>query len=71
MSSDKGDKELGEKFRVAREKLNLTQAEVAEKASITTTFYAMVERGEENPSWKNLKSIFNALGLKFTMKQYK
>lgn len=50
-------KELGEKLRKAREKSGLTQAEVAEKADITVTYYAMAERGEVNPSFDILHKL--------------
>lgn len=36
---------FGKQIKEAREKLNLTQAEVAEKANITVNYFAMIERG--------------------------
>ena len=51
----------------ARERLNLTQAEVAEKAgNVTVNYYAMIERGEVNPSFNKMKSIAKVLKLKIT-----
>lgn len=60
------DKELGLKLKEAREKKELTQEEVAVKAGITTTYYAMIERGEVNPSWEKLKKVFKVLELKLS-----
>lgn len=57
-------KELGEKMKKARERLKLTQADVAKSAGITTTYYAMIERGEVNPSYDKLQGIMKALKLK-------
>jgi len=54
MGNDKNEaarKKLGEKLRKAREKANLTQAEVAEKAEITVTYYAITDCGDVNPSF--------------------
>lgn len=62
--SKKIRKGLGEKLRQAREKLGLIQAEVAEKADITPTYYAMIERGEANPSYEKLQKILKALNIK-------
>jgi transcriptional regulator with XRE-family HTH domain len=47
---EKENKKLGETFKKAREKMNLTQMEVAEKTDMTVNYYAMIERGEVNPS---------------------
>lgn len=64
-SSDKNTtKGLGERFRTAREKLGLTQSEVAKKAKMTVNYYAMIERDEVNPSLKKLQSVVKVLGIK-------
>ena len=39
---------VAKQVKEARGKRKLTQAEVAEKAEITTTYYAMIERAEVN-----------------------
>ena len=62
------DKKLGLQLKEARIKKKLTQEEVAEKAGITTTYYAMIERGEVNPSWEKLKNLFKTLDLKLSVK---
>lgn len=59
-------KELGEKLRNAREKSQLTQAEVAENAEITVTYYAMAERGEVNPSFDILHKLIKIFKVKPT-----
>lgn len=58
---------FGKKIKEAREKLNLTQAEVAEKANMTVNYYAMIERGEVNPSYEKIKSIARVLKMKVTI----
>ncbi len=62
------DKETVNKIRITREQKKLTQEEVAKKAGMTTTFYAMMERGEANPSVAKLKKVLKALGLKLLIK---
>ena len=57
-------KKLGDKVRKAREKARLTQAEVAEKAGINSSYYAQIERGEVNLSVDKLKSIAKVLKIK-------
>ncbi len=58
---------FGKQIKRAREKLNLTQAEVAEKADMTVNYYAMIERGEVNPSYEKIKSIARVLKMKVTI----
>ncbi len=59
-----GRRKLGEKFKKAREKKKLTQAEVAKNADIHVNYYARVERGEENPSFEIIQGIMRVLGIK-------
>lgn len=63
----KNKKDAGDKLRVAREELGLTQAEVAKKAKMSINYYAMIERGEVNLTFDKIKNIVNALKLKFTI----
>ena len=58
---------LGKQIKTAREKLGLTQAEVAQKADMTVNYYAMIERGEVNPSLEKIKGIARVLKLKLTI----
>ena len=62
--TDQSRKDLGSNLKKAREKVKLTQAEVAEKAEITTTYYAMMERGEVNPSFDILHKMVKILKVK-------
>ena len=59
-----GNKALGKNLKEARLKLELTQKEVAEKAEVSTNWYARLERGEENVSQTTLEIIFKILKLK-------
>lgn len=58
---------FSKQVREARRKMNLTQADVAEKAGMTVNYFAMIERGEMNPSYEKLKSIARVLKLKITI----
>ena len=60
-------KDLSEKIKATREKLGLTQADVAQKAKMTVNYYAMIERGEVNPSYEKIKSIARVLKMKITI----
>ncbi len=51
-------KQAGEKIRLIRMKLGLTQVEVADRAKVSITHYAGIERGEENPSYEVLENMY-------------
>lgn len=55
---------IGQNLREAREKQHLTQAEVAQKADISTNHYAQIERGEANASIETFESVLKALNVK-------
>ena len=57
-------KSLGDSLKKARDKENLTQAEVAKYAKIHVNYYARIERGIENPTFERLYRILKALRLK-------
>ena len=63
------DKELGLQLKDARENKKLTQFDVAKQSDMTVTYYAMIERGEVNPSWAKLKKLFKVLNLKLSIKE--
>jgi len=65
--STKAKRAFGKRVKKAREKLDLTQAEVSQKADMTVNYYAMIERGEVNPSFEKIKSIAKVLKLKITI----
>lgn len=61
---EKTIKDLAKKLKKAREKQNLTQAELAEKAGLHVNYYARVERGEVNPSYDTVYKLIKALKVK-------
>ena len=71
MHSDSMDlkaiKEFGNRVKAVREKMNLTQSDVADKADMTVNYYAMIERGEVNPSFEKIKAIAKVLKIKVTI----
>lgn len=62
--NDKTPIAFGKNLRTARERKNLSQENVATKSQISTTYYAGIERGEENPTLLVIKNICKALKLK-------
>jgi len=56
--------ELKNKLSEAREKANLTQAEVAKRTGMDVNYYARIERGEINTSYKKLQKIAEVLKVK-------
>ncbi len=58
-------KKLGDDLREAREKLGLTQVQVAAKTKIiNANYYSIIERGEGNLTFQKLYRIMKVLGLK-------
>ena len=53
--------EIGGRIKSMRTALRLTQAHVAEKAGIDTSFYGQIERGVNIPSLKTFMAIAVAL----------
>lgn len=47
--------------------MNLTQAEVAEKANIQRAYYTMIEKGSRTPSVVVAKQIAKTLGFQWTI----
>lgn len=66
-STDKKTKGIGDLLRMTREKLGLTQSTVAKKANMTVNYYAMIERGEVNPTLEKMNGIVKVLKLKITI----
>lgn len=54
----------GQILKEARDKLHLTQQEVAEKSGIHTNTYAKIERDEQVPSFDTVKRLAKVLQLK-------
>lgn len=64
MTDDKASIErTAARLRQARKTKNLTQVEVAQKASISENHYAQIERGEKNPTVSTFKNILKAIGV--------
>ena len=63
------EKKLGLQLKEARENKKLTQADVALQSDMTVTYYAMIERGEVNPSLEKVDKILDVLGLKLSIKE--
>ena len=55
---------FGKNLRDIRERKGLSQEEVAKMSQISTTFYAGIERGEENPTFSVIESLCKALRVK-------
>jgi transcriptional regulator with XRE-family HTH domain len=54
---------LGEVARAARERLGLTQAQVAQKVGLVPGVYGRIERGDMMPSVPSLRRISIVLGI--------
>ena len=54
---------LGKRIRELRQHTGLSQERFAARAGLDRTYYAGIERGERNPSVKQLAKIAVALGV--------
>jgi len=61
--SDKILKSFGAHLKDLRLKQSLSQVELANKGGFDRNYIGMVERGERNPSLKNLARIADSLGI--------
>lgn len=57
---------VGQRIRTYRQKANMTQEELAERAELHHTYIGQVERGEKNLTLGSLERILDALGLSFS-----
>jgi transcriptional regulator with XRE-family HTH domain len=55
------EKKFGKRVRKLRDKVGYSQEELADIAGIHRTYFGGIERGERNPSLKNIERIANAL----------
>ncbi len=53
----------GQRIRMHRQRLGLTQEELAERAKLHSTYIGQVERGEKNLTLNSLERILTALGV--------
>ena len=56
---------VGQRIRTYRQKANMTQEELAERADLHHTYIGQVERGEKNLTLTSLEKILDALNLTF------
>lgn len=56
---------VGVKIRNYRQKLGLTQEELAEKADLHHTYVGQVERGEKNLTIQSLEKLLDAMDVSF------
>ncbi len=59
--------EIGQKFRDRRKVLRLRQRDLAELAGVTLRGLTDLERGQANPTLKQLAKIADVLGLEFIL----
>ncbi len=57
------EKQFGERVRELRTMRGLSQEELAFKAGVHRTYLGGIERGERNPSLRNIAAIAKALGV--------
>jgi len=55
-------RKIGQRIRMIRKKIGLTQEELAEKVGVTGKFIGAVERGDNFASFPTLEAIATALG---------
>jgi len=56
--------QLGEEIKRLRVKRRLSQAQLAQRAKVSTVFIYKVEAGERMPSWETLDRITRVLWVK-------
>ncbi len=56
-------KRLGQRIREERQRLNLTQAQLAEDINISDTYMGAIERGERSLTLDTLVRLVNRLGV--------
>lgn len=54
-------KKLGRRIKTLRKELNMTQEDLAFKVGVDRSYMGFVERGEKNPTLKNLDGMAKAL----------
>ena len=56
---------VGQRIRAIRQRLGMTQEDLAEKAELHYTYIGQVERGEKNLTLTSLEKILEALDVSF------
>jgi transcriptional regulator with XRE-family HTH domain len=57
---------FGKKVREERDRLGLSQEELASRAGVHRTYIGMIERAEKNITLQNIEKIAKALDLKIS-----
>jgi len=58
-----GGQQVGRRLKESRQKLGLTQEQLAERAGLHYSYIGQVERGDKNPSLKTLYRLAGALNV--------
>ena len=58
--------EFGQKVRERRNRLGLSQEELAARADLHRTYIGMIERAEKNITLENIERLAKALGVKIS-----
>jgi len=61
--ADSITEKFGQRVRELRNRRGISQEELAFKAGVHRTYLGGIERGERNPSLKNIAAIAEALGI--------
>lgn len=64
--STKSREQIARNLKLARKNKHFTQAQLAEKAGISTNYYARIERADVTPSTDILVDLIKALDVKST-----
>ena len=56
---------IGERIRNHRNRLDLSQDELAERAGLHGTYIGQLERGEKNATLESIAKVVSGLGIKF------
>ncbi len=59
--------EIGQRLRAYRQRMGLTQEELAEKAGVHYTYIGQVERGEKNLTISSLEKISHSLDISISV----
>ena len=63
-ANPKSQQKFGDNLREIRTSKQLSQVVVAKASGISVTYYAGIERGEENPTFAVIENICKALKIK-------
>lgn len=60
-------KKFGERVKELRQKMGISQEDLAYKAGLHRTYIGMIERGEKNITIKNIEKLAKALDVKIPL----